>query len=95
MPCPSDYAVPDSYALPKDGVPVGPRLWVQAAEDGAAEIEARLRRMLVLSEQAAEDNAPDRAGLQRELERLCREIDRIADDVDHLCPPTEGTANRP
>ena len=95
MPRPSDYVTQDSYVLPKDGAAVGPRLWVQAAEDSAAEIEARLRRMLVLSEIAAEDGAADRAGLQRELERLRREIDRIADDVDHLCPPMEGTGNRP
>ena len=82
MPRSSDYVTQDSYVLPKDGAAVGPRLWVQAAEDGAAEIEARLRRMLVLSEIAAEDGAADRAGLQRELERLRREIDRIADEVD-------------
>lgn len=94
MPSPSDYAVPDRYALPEAGVPVDPRLWVQAAEDGAAEIEARLRRMLALSELAAGDQSPDRAALQRELDRLRREIDRIADDIDRLCPPGEGTGNR-
>lgn len=94
MPSPSDYAVPSRYAVPEDGAPVDPRLWVQAAEDGAAEIEARLRRMLALSELSAGEQSPDRAVLQRELDRLRREIDRIADDVDRLCPPGEGTGSR-
>lgn len=86
--------IPLRYTLPSPGQPVDPLLWVQAEAEGAEQIEERLQRMLALSELAAGEDAPERGKLQAELERLRREIDRIADSVEQLRPPAEGTNNQ-
>jgi len=89
----SDDTFTRRYTLPAPGQPMDTLLWVQAAEDGADQIEVLLQRMLELSQQAAEENAPNRPQLQAELERLRQQIDRIADSVEQLRPPIEGTGN--
>ena len=54
------------------------RRTLQSGEAALAEVEDSLGRMEELARQAAGDGEPDRAALQKELELLREEIDRIA-----------------
>jgi flagellin-like hook-associated protein FlgL len=53
----------------------------QAVEEALDEIELRLRQMLALARLSASDSDVDRMVLQKKLERLREEIDRIADEM--------------
>lgn len=69
------------------------RLWAQAAEEAVDEIGSLLERMLELARQSAGEDSPDRAALQRELDRLRGEIDRIAAALETI-PGPEPTGTR-
>jgi flagellin len=61
----------------KDGISL-----VQTAEGALTEVHSMLNRMYALAEQSANgtyDNGTDRAQLQKEVQKLSDEIDRIAD----------------
>lgn len=67
-----------------DGVSV-----IQTAEGAIAEIQSMLTRMKELSVQAANDtnSDEDRAAIQKELESLNKEIDRISDNTEFNSKP--------
>lgn len=52
------------------------------------EIDRILHRMLLLAELSASDMDVDRQPLQKTLERLQDQIDRIADTLSSEAPPT-------
>ena len=56
----------------------------QDADAALAEIERTLDQMLVLAEVSASSLDVDRAALQKTLEHMRREIDRLADQIDLL-----------
>lgn len=53
----------------------------QAVEEALDEIELRLRKMLALARLSASASDVDRMVLQKKLERLREEIDRIANEM--------------
>ncbi len=64
----------------KDGISL-----VQTAEGAMQEVQDMLNRMVYLATQSANgtyDNEVDRANLQKEVDQLCTEIDRIADSAN-------------
>lgn len=76
----------------QDGVSV-----VQTAESALGEVENMLQRMRELSVQAASDtNGPeDRDAIQREIDELGKEIDRISTDTEYnTMPLLDGTLSR-
>jgi len=64
----------------------------QMANDILDEIEALLRRMLMLATRAAEDDCSDaeRAALQRRMAGLRRELDQAAEMLQQDGPPSES-----
>jgi len=56
----------------------------QSVEEAVDEIDRILHHMLVLAELSAGDGNLDRAALQKTLEHMRREIDRLADQIDLL-----------
>ena len=65
---------------PKDGISL-----VKTAEGAMQEVQDMLNRMVYLSNQSANgtyDNEVDRANLQKEVDSLRSEIDRIADSAN-------------
>ena len=56
----------------------------QTVEEAVDEIDRLLHQMLVLAELSAGDGNLDRAALQKTLEHMRREIDRLADQIDLL-----------
>ena len=63
------------------------RRTLQLGEGVLAEVQDRLGRMTELARQAADGGEADRAALQREMERLWREIDRMVGSAE-----VKGTA---
>ena len=56
----------------------------RTVEEAVDEIDRLLHQMLVLAELSAGDGNLDRAALQKTLEHMRREIDRLADQIDLL-----------
>ena len=54
------------------------------AMDALDEIDRILHQMLVLAELSAGEGNLDRAALQKTLDHMRREIDRLADQIDLL-----------
>ncbi len=61
----------------------------EAVEDALNQIELRLRQMLALARLSASDSDVDRQVLQKKLEWLRIEIDRIADEIDRIADEIE------
>ena len=56
----------------------------RTVEEAVDEIDRLLRQMLVLAELSAGEGNLDRATLQKTLDHMRREIDRLADQIDLL-----------
>ncbi len=56
----------------------------RTVEEAVDEIDRLLRQMLVLAELSAGEGNLDRAALQKTLDHMRREIDRLADQIDLL-----------
>lgn len=56
----------------------------RTVEEAVDEIDRLLHQMLVLAELSAGDGDLDRAALQKTLEHMRREIDRLADAIEAL-----------
>ena len=57
---------------------------IQSIDQALGEIERTLEQMLALARLSASDLNIDRAALQKTLEHMRREIDRLADQIDLL-----------
>ena len=56
----------------------------RTVEEAVDEIDRILHQMLVLAELSAGEGNLDRAALQKTLDHMRREIDRLADQIDLL-----------
>ena len=56
----------------------------RTVEEAGDEIDRILHQMLVLAELSAGEGNLDRAALQKTLDHMRREIDRLADQIDLL-----------
>ncbi len=56
----------------------------RTVEEAVDEIDRILHQMLVLAELSAGEGSLDRAALQKTLDHMRREIDRLADQIDSL-----------
>lgn len=56
----------------------------RTVEEAVDEIDRLLHQMLIMAELSAGDGNLDRAALQKTLEHMRREIDRLADAIETL-----------